>query len=839
MRNITIRQKMMLFILGFTIVTYVVTIGYIGFSLREKAIEEAQKLADSYALQKANDIKATIAEDMAIARAVGKALEYYINYPTQDRDLLRENLMTSILKQYPKYDAVWMSYELSAIDPDYTKNYGRERVNYYMRDGIVQSSTELANLEGDVAGSIYEQQKTSKNEMMTEPYWYADYDYENATGDSILGVSPSVPLIFEGNFAGLIGTDMTVGDYQSMSNVDFLERGYAFLLSHEGVIIAHQDPTLYSKPLETLSFISGKETAIKDRIKSGVSFSFTTYDQRLGEDVYVSFAPISIGMSERPWTAGIIVPVSEITAPFNATLLITIIVGLIGFLVLTYITYRISKQITSALDRTNHLLRSLAKGDLNTDQKLEVSGKDELSQMANSVNVLLDELKKKSEFAENIGGGMLDADFEASGDNDILGNSLIEMRNNLKSVLEETQSVIEMAGENGDLSARLAINDKGGAWLDLSQSINQLMGSISIPFKELNRIVNAMADGDLTQRYDATATGEYLVMANNLNTSLDSLSELLSIITDKTADIRSANEEMMQASNEMNTNTGEIASAIAQMSSGAQNQVVKVDESSKLIEGILSSSNEVGKYAEEINIAANQVNKRSDVGLKLINKVGFSMKDISNFAKETNNSIQVLTERSQEINRVLGIITEIAAQTNLLALNAAIEAAQAGDAGRGFAVVAEEIRKLAEDSRSSAREIEKLIKDVQSDTMQAAKVIEVMNHSIEGGEEASRDASEAFKQITVSSEQNFNISESILNAAKKQIDSIKDVVSITESVVVIAEQTAAGTEEIAASASELSSGMENYSQRSSSVTELATLLKSQLEQFRLNDNMQA
>ena len=71
MRNITIRQKMMLFILGFTIVTYVVTIGYIGFSLREKAIEEAQKLADSYALQKANDIKATIAEDMAIAREVG------------------------------------------------------------------------------------------------------------------------------------------------------------------------------------------------------------------------------------------------------------------------------------------------------------------------------------------------------------------------------------------------------------------------------------------------------------------------------------------------------------------------------------------------------------------------------------------------------------------------------------------------------------------------------------------------------------------------------------------------------------------------------------------------
>ena len=834
MRNITIRQKMMLFILGFTIITYVATMGYIGYSLREKAIEEAKKLADSFAMQKANDIKATIAEDMAISRAMGKALEYYIQFPRAVRDSLRQNLMVSILRQYPKYDAVWMSYELSAIDPTYTKSYGRERLNFYMRDGKVQSSSELANLEGDAEGSIYWQQKISKKEMMTEPYWYADYDYANATGDSILGVSPSVPLLKNGRFAGLIGTDMTVEDYQSMSNIDFVERGYAFLLSHEGVVIAHEDPTLYSKPLEGLSFVAGKEAAIKERIAEGIAFSYITADNKLQEDVYVSFAPINVGKSGRPWAAGIMVPVSEITKPFNNTLLVTILVGMIGFVILSYITYRISKQITNSLDRTNHLLKSLARGDLNPNHKLEITGKDELNQMAYSVNVLMDELNNKAKFAESIGEGHLDAEFKAAGDNDILGNSLIVMRDNLKNVIEETQSVIEQAGEKGDLSASLEFSNKSGAWLDLSQSINQLMDSISVPFREVNRIVNAMADGDLTARYSFQSSGDIKTLADNLNSALDSLSELLTLITDKTNDIRFANEEMLQASTEMNTNTGEIASAIAQMSAGAQNQVVKVDESSKLIEGILSSSNEVGKYAEEINVAANQVNKRSEVGLKLINKVGFSMKDIADFAKETNESIQVLTERSREINRVLGIITEIASQTNLLALNAAIEAAQAGDAGRGFAVVAEEIRKLAEDSRSSAREIEKLIKDVQADTMQAAKAIEVMNHSIQGGEEASKEASEAFRQITVSSEQNFNISESILNAAKKQIESIKDVVSITESVVVIAEQTAAGTEEIAASASELSSGMENYTQRSSNVTELAATLKSHVEQFKLN-----
>ena len=151
---------------------------------------------------------------------------------------------------------------------------------------------------------------------------------------------------------------------------------------------------------------------------------------------------------------------------------------------------------------------------------------------------------------------------------------------------------------------------------------------------------------------------------------------------------------MLSASEEMNTNTGEIASAIAQMSSGAQNQVSKVDESSNLVESILRSANDMGEQAEEINRAAQGGADSSDMGLKMVNKVGFSMKDIKAFANDTNESIKVLTERSKEITRVLGVITDIASQTNLLALNAAIEAAQAGDAGRGFAVVAEEIRKL-------------------------------------------------------------------------------------------------------------------------------------------------
>ena len=75
-----------------------------------------------------------------------------------------------------------------------------------------------------------------------------------------------------------------------------------------------------------------------------------------------------------------------------------------------------------------------------------------------------------------------------------------------------------------------------------------------------------------------------------------------------------------------------------------------------------------------------------------------------------------LAEQISQIGAILSLIDEIAEQTDLLALNAAIEAAHAGDEGRGFAVVAEEVRGLADRSKSSAADIASIIKGIQAET---------------------------------------------------------------------------------------------------------------------------
>ncbi|MEM7297564.1 MAG: methyl-accepting chemotaxis protein, partial [Bacteroidota bacterium] len=585
--------------------------------------------------------------------------------------------------------------------------------------------------------------------------------------------------------------------------------------------------------IDTLSIIKQDDFEVNERISNGDSFSYIAYDDILKEEVYVSFASVPIGRTSYPWSATFVVPMSEITADFNSTFIVTIAAGLIGLFLLTGIIWRMANSITRPLEKSNSLLKDLAKGDLNSE-KIDIVSNDEIGQIAASVNTLMYELNKKAEFSQQIGEGNLAADFESASSDDVLGNSLLRMRDNLRSVIDETNEVVQHAGDEGDLSSRMIVSEKSGAWMELSESINNLLDSVSTPFAILNNIMNSLAEGDLTVRYSEDAKGDILSLAQNLNSALGTLNQLLGGIVDNSNIIGDSSAEMLFASEEMNTNTGEIASAIAEMSSGAQNQVSKVDESSNLVENIMSSASTMSQQAEEINDAAHKVSESSEKGLRMVNKVGFSMKDIKAFANDTSESIKVLTERSKEITRVLGIITDIASQTNLLALNAAIEAAQAGDAGRGFAVVAEEIRKLAEDSRNSAREIEKLVKDVQQDTASAAKVIEVMNESILGGEQASNDASEAFREIASSGNQNLEISKQILDATKEQMESIKNVVSITEGIVVIAEETAAGSEEVASSATSLSSGMQSYTEKSERVAEIASILKEEVTRFKLS-----
>ena len=252
-----------------------------------------------------------------------------------------------------------------------------------------------------------------------------------------------------------------------------------------------------------------------------------------------------------------------------------------------------------------------------------------------------------------------------------------------------------------------------------------------------------------------------------------------------------------------NRASGELSTGIIQSKQGAEVQARKISETASAMEQMSSVVIEVSRNASSAAELSADARQKAEEGADVVLDVTRSIRSVQEQSRQLKEDMQTLGQHAQAVNRIMGVISDIADQTNLLALNAAIEAARAGESGRGFAVVADEVRKLAEKTMASTTDVDNAVRAIQQSADKNMRQVDETVQTIEQATELTGRSGEALREIVAIVDGAATQVRAIATASEEQAASSREMADAINEVDSVAGQTAQAMNNAARSVADL------------------------------------
>lgn len=467
-----------------------------------------------------------------------------------------------------------------------------------------------------------------------------------------------------------------------------------------------------------------------------------------------------------------------------------------AFLAAVVVGFVITRSITRPVVEAVGAAKKMAAGDFNF--KLESTNKDEVGEMVRAVVAVqesvramtadtetlvkaavdgklatrADATKHQGDFQKIVAGvnNTLDAvigplnvaagyvDRISKGDiptkiTDTYNGDFNAIKTNLNTCIDAVNALVadanllSAAAVAGKLDTRAEAAKHQGDFRKIVQGVNDTLDAVVSPIRDVQRVMGAMEQGDMTQTVTKQYQGDFATLKDAINNTIDKLSETIA--------------QIITAADALTNASGQVSATAQSLSQSSSEQAASVEETTASLEEMTASVSQNTENAKITDTMASKAAKEAGEGGDAVGKTVDAMKSIAD---------------------KIGIIDDIAYQTNLLALNAAIEAARAGEHGKGFAVVAAEVRKLAERSQVAAQEIGQLAGSSVKMAERAGSLLTEMVPSIQKTSDLVQEIASA------SEEQSTGVAQ--INTAMGQLNKAT-------------QQNASASEELAATAEEL------------------------------------
>ncbi|VCU69983.1 Methyl-accepting chemotaxis protein 4 [Pigmentiphaga humi] len=318
---------------------------------------------------------------------------------------------------------------------------------------------------------------------------------------------------------------------------------------------------------------------------------------------------------------------------------------------------------------------------------------------------------------------------------------------------------------------------------------------MSVALRPVRGVVEGIArlgDGDLTRDVPAGPRGsrnEIHIMADRINATRTRIANLAQQMNATGSQVAAATTQTLQALNQIGKGTEVQSEAASGVAAAVEQLTVSISQ-------IADNTREANGFSRTSSTAAEE-------GAVVVTQTVAEIEKMATQVADSAEVVQELEASSRQISAVVKTIQEIAEQTNLLALNAAIEAARAGEEGRGFSVVADEVRGLAERTKTSTAQIAQVIAAVQKQTALAAEAMRQVNADMQRSAEGARQAGDVLARIRDAAGRTAEVIADISNAAMEQKSASEQIASRVEQIAQYSEESAAAVQQSVASAESL------------------------------------